>query len=81
MDRRTRKEKTKVMHKYLVSYTYWDKTENRQIFKAKTIKADLSGDPYDISDKILDELNISGSELPIDVSKHCITILAVSKID
>lgn len=78
MDRRTRKEKTKIMHKYLVSYTYWDKIENRQIFKAKTIVADLSGDPYDISDKILNELNMSNAELPIDVS---ITILAVSKID
>ena len=67
------------MQKYLVSYTYWDKEEGRQIFKAKTIMADLSGDPYTTSDKILEGLNISNTE-SID-AKHCITIIAVSKID
>lgn len=68
------------MHKYLVSYTYWDKEENRQMFKAKTILADLSGDPYTTSDKILEGLNIH-KDLPNDVTKHCITIIDVSKID
>jgi len=67
------------MHKYLVSYTYWDKEEGRQIFKAKTIMADLSGDPYSTSDKILESLNISHTEP--NGSKHCITIIAISKID
>jgi uncharacterized OsmC-like protein len=61
------------MHKYLVSYTYWDKEEGRQIFKAKTIVADLSGDPYSTSDKIIESLNVS--------TEYCITIIAISKLD
>lgn len=61
------------MHKYLVSYTYWDKEEGRQIFKAKTIIADLSGDPYSTSDKIIELLNVS--------TEYCITIIAISKLD
>jgi len=61
------------MHKYLVSYTYWDKEEGRQIFKAKTIIADLSGDPYSTSDKIIESLNVS--------TEYCITIIAISKLD
>ena len=61
------------MHKYLVSYTYWDKVEGRQIFKAKTIVADLSGDPYSTSDKIIESLNVS--------TEYCITIIAISKLD
>jgi len=62
-----------IMHKYLVSYTYWDKEEGRQIFKAKTIIADLSGDPYSTSDKIIESLNVS--------TEYCITIIAISKLD
>lgn len=60
-------------HKYLVSYTYWDSELSRQMFKAKTIKVDLSVESDYLSEKILQELGVD--------KKYLVTIIAVSKID
>ncbi len=67
-------------HKYFISYTYWDKIFERQIFESTSVLANLSNTKDSISDIILNKIKlpeIHGTTL----NKYSITIISISKLD